>query len=147
MSTASPTTAAPTANPTATYDNHPWYSISYNVSGADTANSPVGYGAIMVILVGALMIWHYMFVGVAAKLAWTGERSTWGKYALIDVILLNIIPVCLFFGIVLFGLGTGLYVLQQRAWVQYYPNAVSNFGIFVHKMSCISHFGVWRVSN
>jgi hypothetical protein len=115
------------------------------VSGADTANSPVGYGAIMIIMVGALMLWHFTFVGVAVKFAWTGNRLTWGgKTAMIDVFLLNILPVCVFFGAVLFGLGTGLYVLQQRAWVQYYPNAVSNFGIFVPQD--VMYITLWGMS-
>lgn len=62
---------------------------------------------------------------------------------MIDVFLLNILPVCLFFGAVLFGLGTGLYVLQQRAWVQYF-NAVANFGIFVPQD--VMYITLWGMS-
>ena len=53
------------------------YTLSYDVAGAISAQYPVGYTLTMMLLVGALVTYNYMFVGTTIKRLMSSLDSYW----------------------------------------------------------------------
>lgn len=98
----------------------------------------------MVVMVGAFIISHFMFPLVATHWGTSGKREWGGSVALFDMIFVNFMLTCLTFGVILFAVGLAYYVAQQRAWMQYFPNAVGDFGLFVPQD--VTYITLWGLS-